>query len=100
MGIGIRWSEDDQRNLEARPLVDRIKELEAEAKRYKEALTYITENFEAVVEESARLKGGMSVPFHNDFMVALRHPSMLSRLRWWATQMRAVLNGREWGGDA
>jgi hypothetical protein len=69
-----------------------------ESKRLREALTYITENFEEVIAESARPKGGMSVPFRNDFMVALQHPSTMSKLRWWATQMRAVLSGREWNG--
>lgn len=55
------------------------------------ALESITDELERTVAEADRPKGGMSVPFHGDFAGALRVPSMLSRVRWWARELRASL---------
>lgn len=52
----------------------------------------LAEEMEAAIRERERPKGGQSVPFHGDFAQA--PPSMVSRLRWWAREMREALAGR------
>lgn len=56
-------------------------------------LAALTETFEAVLAEADRPKGGMSVPFQGDFVGALRLPSVLGNMRWWAREARRVLAG-------
>lgn len=56
-----------------------------------EALVAITDVLEAHVREADRPKGGMSVPFHGDFVSALGLPSVVERFRWWARELSAAL---------
>lgn len=56
-------------------------------------LAALTETFEAVLAEADRPKGGMAAPFHGDFVGALRLPSVLGNMRWWAGEAHRVLSG-------
>ena len=38
---------------------------------------------------------GMSVPFHGDFASVAHLPSVISRMRWWAREMRRVITGED-----
>ena len=38
---------------------------------------------------------GMSVPFHGDFASLAHLPSIISRMRWWAREMRRVITGED-----
>ena len=41
---------------------------------------------------------GMSVPFHGDFASVAHLPSIISRMRWWAREMRRVITGEDNNG--
>ena len=38
---------------------------------------------------------GMSVPFHGDFASVAHLPSIISRMRWWAREMRRAITGED-----
>ena len=38
---------------------------------------------------------GMSVPFHGDFASVAHLPSVISRMRWWAREMRRAITGED-----
>jgi hypothetical protein len=73
----------------------RIAELEAENVRLRLSIGEIVETFEAVIHEADRPKGGMQVPFGGDFEGALRLPSVMRAVRWWAKRLRAALAKEE-----
>ena len=76
-------------------LIIPVEKYEAIGKALQEATRIIqgfAETAEAAVahhEWTLGPKKGMQVPFHGDFANVV--PSTVSRLRWWATEFRAVL---------
>lgn len=59
-----------------------------------EGMATVLRNFadtaEAAVANHRRPKGGMQVPYHDDFSNV--NPSTVARLEWWAWEMRAALS--------
>ena len=65
-------------------------QLRADYEALKQRATFFVEAAErAVYEAEHKNDGGMRVPFHGDFASAT--PSTISRLRWWARDLRSVL---------
>lgn len=59
------------------------------------ALGAITEEFEATVRHLDDDGTGLRVPFHGDFAGARQLPSLGSRIRWWARELRYALDRSE-----
>lgn len=86
-----RWASDPEGTI-----LDDVaawERLLGEMRATRSVLAALIETFEAVLAEADRPKGGMSVPFHGDFAGALRLPSVLGNMRWWAKEARRVLSG-------
>ena len=68
--------------------------LERERDEARAMLSALCSEFEgAVAHADWRASGspGMSVPFTGDFASATQLPSVVSRMRWWAREMRLVI---------
>lgn len=66
-----------------------------EARRMLEAICDEFERTIAHAEWVAAGSKGMSVPFHGDFASVVQLPSVVSRMRWWAREMRRALPAPE-----
>jgi hypothetical protein len=76
---------------------EQIERLTAERDRARNMLEGICSEFEGVVAHAdwkAAGSKGMSVPFRGDFASAVQLPSLVGRMRWWANEMRKVIDGK------
>lgn len=63
-------------------------------------LEAITSEFELAIADADRPKGGQTVgPSHADFVRAMKHPYVESRIRWWARELRRALSRHDAPGD-
>jgi hypothetical protein len=62
----------------------------ARMQRCRSLLEGICSQFEGAVAHAAGSKG-MHVPFTGDFASAVQLPSVVSRMRWWAKEIRSVI---------
>ena len=82
---------------ERKDLLDEIGRLTAERNTARNMLEGICSEFEGVVAHAdwkAAGSKGMSVPFRGDFASAVQLPSLVGRMRWWANEMRKVIDGK------
>ena len=63
-------------------------EARAEVERLRARLAGILGEFEGLITEADRPKGGMQVPYHGDFAPVLQLPSVVNRIRWWVRHMK------------
>lgn len=82
-------------------LVEEIERLMNERDAARHMLEGICGEFERTIRHAdwvAAGSKGMSVPFHGDFANVAHLPSIISRMRWWAREMRRVITGEDNNG--
>lgn len=101
----VTVKERDYERLQAKLLEDAARmydmgqrglDLIAERDEARKWLEAICEEFEATISHADWVRGGsrgMSLTFTGDFANVVQLPSVISRMRWWAREFRAVLNG-------
>lgn len=94
----IDKGEYDPSSQEVIMLVEEIERLQNERDAARHMLEGICGQFEGTIRHAdwvAAGSKGMSVPFHGDFASVAHLPSIISRMRWWAREMRRVITGED-----